>query len=809
MLPRFFLRIGTVLLAVMLFDAGCRSSSSPKSNSATATEGMTSPRVQQNFDFDWQFHLGDITNSSKPLLDAASWRAVSVPHDYSVEGGFSQTNFSCTGYLPGGVAWYQKSFVIPADWKDKLVSVQFDGVSEKSQVWLNDALVGGHPWAYTTFAVDLSGHINFGTTNVLTVRVDHSAMDDSRFYVGSGIYRHVWLIATEKTHIKADGVFVTTPEVSEKSARVEIETAIENQGGAGEGDLTTELFDSSGKNVGKVETKITLAGGLVTNQSVTLSSPKLWSPNSPALYTAVSTLAAGGKTVDVVKTTFGIRSLQFDAQLGFSLNGVPTKFKGVCLHHDDGALGAAVPEAALERRLRLLKDIGCNAIRTSHNAPDPTLLDLCDRMGFLVMDEAFDEWSGSKHKWLTGRNDGKPSLHGSYSEFFKQWAEVDMRDMVLRDRNHPSVVLWSIGNEVDYDRDPFTLQTASVLAADGKRLIKAVREADTTRPVTAGLATLNTSNPIGLADELDVVGYNYQLPQPLLGDLAKYPNRKFIGSEDGFEANYVDLIATNSRIMGQFLWVGFDFLGEAGTWPNHGSGSGLFDTSGVIKTAGELRASLWSEKPMVFVGVRPAPRGGGGRGRGGFGGMESHWNWAQDTRTNLPVQIYSNCKTVELFLNGKSLGERNMADAVNHTLNWDVAYLAGELKAVGHLDGKTAEYILRTAGEAARIDLVPDKQKLAADGEDAVNIELHLVDSKGVMVPNGNPMVTVQVSGPGRLRGLDNGNQTDNTALSSASRELNHGRALAVVQTLPTPGDIVVTVTAPGLPATHLTLRSR
>ncbi|MGA3181367.1 MAG: glycoside hydrolase family 2 TIM barrel-domain containing protein [Verrucomicrobiota bacterium] len=785
------------------------------------------PRVRENFDFGWRFHLGDITQPARPPFDDASWRVLNLPHDFSVEGDFSQTNFSCTGYLPGGIAWYQKTFLVPADWRDKLVSVRFDGVSEKSQVWLNGAPVGGRPWAYTSFTCDLTSRLIAGGANTIAVRVDHSAMDDSRFYVGSGIYRHVWLIATEKTHFRSDGVFVTTPEVSGKSARVEIQTAIENQGEEGEIELTTDLLDPKGRRVGGMQSKQTIGGGpaqmtnvppdrvmltgpasLILSQSALVASPKLWSPDSPALYTAVTTLRMGKKTVDTVKTTFGIRSILFDAQRGFLLNGQFAKFRGVCIHHDGGALGAAVPEASLERRLRLLKDIGCNAIRTSHNAPAPELLDLCDRLGFLVMDEAFDEWSGSKHKWLVGWNAGTPSLHGSYSEFFAQWADADLRDMVLRDRNHPCVILWSIGNEVDFPDDPFNDQTAAVLATDGQRLIQAVRQADTTRPITAGLAALRTSNRIGLADALDVVGYNYQLPQPLLDDLAAYPNRKFIGSEDGLEMSYVDLIATNARVTGQFLWVGFDFLGEAGPWPSHGSASGLFDTSGFLKPGGVLRQSLWSEKPMVYMGVRPAPRGGDA-GRDRFGGLESHWNWAQDARAQLPVEVYSNCKTVELFLNGKSLGLKNVAEAPDCILRWDAAFQPGELKAVGRRGGKTVEYRLTTAGEPARIALVPDKDQLAADGEDAANIELRLLDAKGVLVPNGNALCAVQVSGAGRLRAVDNGNQTDNTPLTSPSRQLNHGRALAVVQTLPVPGAIEVTVTAPGLPAAHLTLRSR
>jgi hypothetical protein len=774
------------------------------------SQAAEAPRVRQSLDLDWRFHLGDVAEASQADFAGAGWRVLDVPHDFSVEGDFSRTNFSCTGYLPGGIAWYQKRFFVPAEWREKMVSVEFDGVSEKSQVWLNGEAVGGRPWAYTSFACDLTAHVKFGGTNVLAVRVDHSAVDDSRFYVGSGIYRHVWLVATEKAHVSRDGVFAVTPGATAKMAQAQIQTTMENEGEAREIELRTELLDGRGGRAGETSRNTALAAGqkTVVVQRVMVTSPKLWSPESPALYTAVTTMRAGGRTLDTVKTTFGIRDINFDAERGFLLNGQATKFKGVCLHHDGGALGAAVPEAALERRLRILKEMGCNAIRTSHNAPAPEMLELCDRLGLLVMDEAFDEWSGSKHKWAVGRNAGQPSLHGSYSEFFATWGEADMLDMVLRDRNHPSVVLWSIGNEVDYPNDPFNERTAGVLAKDGERLIGAVRRGDHTRAITAGLAALRTSNPIGLADELDVVGYNYQLEQ-LKSDLVKYPKRKFVGSEDGFETGYVDLIATNARVTGQFLWVGADFLGEANAWPNHGSGSGLLDTCSFMKTRAWFRESLWSEKPMVFAGVRPGARGGG-LGRGRFGEVESHWNWAEDARTNLPVEVYSNCKAVELFLNGKPLGVKKPEDAPDRILRWNVAFQPGELKAVGWRDGKTVEYGLATAGKAARMELAPDRTKLRANGEDAASIELRLVDGKGVLVPNGDALCTVQVRGAGRLLAVDNGNQSDTTPLRSPARQLNRGRALAVVQSLAhESGEILVTVTAPGLPEARLRLQSR
>jgi beta-galactosidase len=784
----------------------------------TISYAATSPRLHQTFDFDWSFHLGDEPDAAQPEFADQSWRRLDVPHDFSAEGNFSPTNFSCTGFLPGGIAWYRKTFVAPADWKGKLVSVQFDGVSMNSKVWINGQFLGERPYAYSTFAYDLTPYLKFGGTNIIAVRVDHSAVDDSRWYTGSGIYRHVWLMAAEKIHVARHGVYVTAPEVSAKTARVEIQTRVQNQTDAdAEVELVTDLLGPNDRRIRSITSKeiIPAKGEKVFTQSAEVASPKLWSPESPMLYTAASKVFIGKHATDNLQTSFGIRSIRFDARQGFFLNGQPMKFKGVCLHHDAGALGAAVPDKVLERRLRLLKATGCNAIRTSHNPPAPEMLDMCDRLGFLVMDEAFDEWTGTKHKWLQGWNAGTPSVAHGYPEFFEQWAEADLSEMILRDRNHPSIVLWSIGNEIDYPNDPFSHSTdgdaynpknpsAEILAKIAPRLIKVVRANDPSRPVTAALANIRASNATGLADLLDVVGYNYQLPL-LATDLAAFPNRKFVGSEDGFELGYHTLITNNPRLTGQFLWTGFDYLGEARSWPIHGSAAGMFDTCGFEKPRGAQRESLWSDKPMVYACVRS----GGGGGRARFGQVESHWNWAGDPRAELPVEVYSNCKSVELFLNGKSLGQKSLADSTDRILRWRVPFQPGELKAVGKLDGKIVSQSLITAGEPARIQLLPDKKKLAADGHDAANVELRLVDAKGVLVPNGSALCSVQVRGAGRLLAVDNGNLGDTTPLSSHERNLNHSRALAIVQSLPNQsGPAEIIVTTPGLPEVRLKLQT-
>jgi beta-galactosidase len=425
---------------------------------AQTVPASTIPRVVQPFDFDWRFHLGDVPGAPAPQFPDGNWRVLNVPHDFSREGNFSQTNASCTAFLPGGIGWYRKAFVVPAEWRDKVVHLRFDGVSIRSQVWINGHPLGGWPYAYSTFDLDLTPYLDFGETNVVAVRVDRPAVDDSRWYPGSGIERHVWLTAMEKVHVTQNGIYITTPAVATDKARIAIQTRIQNEAPTGAPvELTTEIFSPNGKRILVLTNAAVIAANGENNftQTDEIIAPKLWSPDTPSLYTAVTSIRKGGKLADRLQTQFGIRSAIFDAQRGFILNGESLKIKGVCLHDDAGALGCAVPDATLERRLVLLKGMGCNAIRCSHNPKAPEFYEMCDRLGLLVMDEAFDEWTGAKNKWIEGWNIGIPSRHPGYSEFFAEWSDRDLREMVLRDRNHPCIILWSIGNEIDYPGEPF------------------------------------------------------------------------------------------------------------------------------------------------------------------------------------------------------------------------------------------------------------------------------------------------------------------------------------------------------------------
>lgn len=778
-----------------------------------------------NFDFAWEFHLGDDAQGAVAGFAKNERRQVDLPHDFSIEADFARTNVSSTAFLLGGVAWYRKTFTLPPDWAAQRVSVEFDGVSRSSQVWLNGQRLGEHAYGYTPFSFDLTPWLKADGENVLAVRVDRSRVDDSRWYPGSGIIRHVWLEAYDPLHVARHGVYVTTPVVSADEARVKAQTQVRNESAeALAAELTAEIIAPKGgvvMTLPTVEKTIPAGREESFDQIGSLPKPDLWSLKSPSLYRLRSTVHAGGKERDVVETSFGIRSIRFDAATGFYLNGQPLKLHGVCVHQDAGGLGgAAVLDAVWERRLRILRDIGVNAIRCSHNPAPAFFYDQCDRLGLLVMDEAFDEWNGAKRKWVEGWNVGTPSNGAGYSEYFDKWAETDLREMILRSRNHPSVILWSIGNEIDYPNDPFShpadgkeydpkRPSAEILAQSGRKLARIVRELDPTRPVTAGLANLKTSNAIGLADELDVVGYNYQFEQ-YKPDLAKYPARIFLGSENGYGRNYFNLTEKNPRVCGQFLWVGIDYLGEAKRWPLRGWDDGLLDTCGFKKPRAAYRQALWSDKPMVYVCVRAAGAGGSTRswqGEFGWAPLEAHWNWGGDPRPSLPIVVYSNCREVELFLNGRSLGARK-ADAEG-TFGWETPFEAGELKAVGRTaDGQTVEDTLMTAGNTVRLELLADRKTLSANGEDSVQVEIRAVDAKGVLVPTAALPATVTVSVAGRLAGLDNGDQSDMTRLSDPTRKLHHGRALALVLSTRLQGPITVFVNSPGLPQTQLSLRS-
>ena len=790
------------------------------SAAAQAADQTSAGRSYLELDEDWRFSKGDFATAMAPGFDDTNWRQVSVPHDWSSEGPFDAAHGSGNGYASGGIAWYRKHFTLDAGDTNRLFTVEFDGIYDHSEVWINGHFVGGRPYGYSSFECVLTPLLKFGSQeNVLAVRVDHSRFADSRWYTGSGIYRRARLRLTDPLRIAHWGTFVTTPEVAPDSATVRVETTIENEAGENQSfSLHAEVMSPDGRAIAQATTSGALAAGASETvvQQITLADPQLWSPGSPALYTVTSRLNKGPVLADQSATPFGIRTLRFDADKGFFLNGSPMKLKGACLHHDAGSLGAAVPEKVLERRLRLLQELGVNAIRTSHNPPAPELLDLCDRLGLLVEDEAFDEFTPGKNKWVTGRNNGLPSRFG-YAESFDHWSVIDLSDMVRRDRNHPSVILWSIGNEIDYPNDPFSHPVlgngyrpanppAQRLVACARPLIAAVKKLDPTRPVTAALANAAMSDAVGLGELLDVVGYNYQESR-YAADHRRYPQRCILGSENGGQWANWTVVRDSDYVAGQFLWTGIDYLGEANRWPNRGSGAGLLDLCGFKKPNAWFRQSLWIDKPMVYL-CASAGRGGGARGGFGGFGLQESWNWPSNTTVS--VRCYTTSPEVVLMLNEKPVGTNRLSDAAQGALTWQVPFEPGALKAIGRRNGQEeCEFSLLTAGPANRIELRPDVTKLRADRRDICHLEFRIVDAQGVRVPDAAPEVKFMVDGPAKIIGIDNGDLNSPATGKDGVRNAYRGRGLAIVQSVRDSGKVRLTAKAEGLKEATVEIETR
>lgn len=804
-----FLRVGWWLASIALMLVGAWNW-----RPVAIVAQPTAARVVIAFDADWRFSQTDSGNAAMPAFDDSGWRAVRVPHDWSAAGPFSADWGSGNGYAPGGIGWYRKHFTLESNSADKIATVEFDGVYDHAEVWVNGQFVCGRPYGYSSFECTLSPRLRFGNAdNVIAVRVDHSRFADSRWYTGSGIYRHVRLRLTDPLHIDHWGTFVTTPVASASAATVKATTTIAN--------------DSTGSRSFVLESEIALGDDVVARsstsaslaaterravaQDIELPVPHRWTLDSPVLYTLRQRLRVDSTVVDDAETTFGVRTMRFDSKSGFVLNDEPTKLKGVCVHHDAGSLGAAVPAGVWDRRLRALKALGVNAIRTSHNPPAPEFLDLCDRIGLLVLDEAFDEFTPTKNKWVNGRNVGVPSRFG-YGEDFKEWSVTDASDMVRRDRNHPSIFAWSIGNEIDYPNDPFSHPVlgnryrrenppAEDLVTLARPLVDAIHALDSTRPVTAALASLEMSDAVGLPALLDIVGYNYQEAR-YTGDHAREPGRVIFGSENGHQYRNWTIVRDNTYVAGQFLWTGIDYLGEAGVFPNRANGAGLLDLAGFKKPTAWLRQSLWSDHPMVYLAASPAPANGAPRTAGR---LEEHWNWPAGLP--LGVTAYSNADEVELALNGRSLGTKSRADAVDGELHWEVPFEPGVLNAVARTGGRqVADFTLRTAGAAERIQLVPDVTSITADNEAVVHVEYRIVDPKGTLVPTANAAVTFDVQGPARVLGIGNADLNDPATGTGLTHRAFQGRGLAILQSSGAPGVITIHAAAPGLESATITV---
>ncbi len=782
-----------------------------------AVAAAATQRTLTDFDGGWLFSKSDPANAAGPAFDDAAWRRLDVPHDWAIEEKFDPSLASCTGFLPGGIGWYRKHFSVDAAARGKSVHLEFDGIYHRSQVWINGFFVGGRPSGYASFEVDLTPYLKSGgDDNVIAVRVDHSRHADSRWFTGSGIYRHVRMRITDRRRIATWGVFVTTPEVERERARVRIEATVLNGAGeAGDFSLSTDVIGPDGKVAGTATVAFHAGAAAESRvvQQVDIPRPLRWSPGEPHLYTARCRLLAGTATVDETATPFGIRTLRFDPEKGMFLNGQPLKIKGVCIHHDAGCLGAAVPLGVLERRLRLLKDLGVNAIRTSHNPPAPELLDCCDRLGLLVKDEAFDEFTPAKNKWIAGWNSGTPARSG-YAEDFAQWSVTDVRDMVRRDRNHPSVIMWSIGNEIDYANDPFSHPVlggefrpehprAEEMAKMARPLIDAVKATDPTRPVTMALANAPMSDAVGLGEMLDIVGYNYQESR-YSADHARFPKRFIFGSETSHRYADWAVVRDHEYVGGQFLWTGIDYLGEASRFPNHGSRAGLLDLCGFKKPLAWFRESLWSPEPMVYLCVSRGSSNG--PGRGGRPPAES-WNWPDGSR--LTVRCYSNCPAVRLTLNDRVVGTRSLTESTNGELTWDLPFEPGVLKATGLRDGAAVrEFRLETAGPPARIELLPDRLDPLSSDRSIRHAEFRVVDARGVRIPDAADLLEFTVAGPGAIIGLENGDLNTPEPYGTKRTKAYHGRGLVILRVTGPSGDITLRATGVGLQEGTTTLKN-
>jgi beta-galactosidase len=745
--------------------------------------------------------LQDIPDVQNTTYNDSKWQSVNVPHDWSVEGRLSSTLASCTGFLPGGIGWYRKTLNVPQAKRGEKVYLYFEGVYNRSEVFINGHSLGKRPNGYISFAYDATPFVKYGEDNTVAIRVDHSLSADSRWYTGSGIYRNVWLVYSNPVHIAQWGVYVY-PEVNKSTGILNVEVALENNS-AVKTNLTVinELLTSDGKVVAKNSQNVLVEANKENKiaTKINVKNPKLWDLENPNLYQLKTTVLKDGKLIDKSVTQTGFRNFTFDANKGFALNGKWMKMKGVCLHHDAGVLGSAVPRDVLKTRLETLKEIGVNAIRTSHNPQAPDFYTLCDELGLLVLNEAYDEWEFPKRKWLEGWNQGTPGFEGS-NDIFVTWGEKDLEDMVRRDRNHLSVFGWSIGNEVDYPNDPYShpvlnggkdsgfsqpayggyqkdAPDAMRLGGIAKRLVAAVKKYDKSRPTTAGLAGVAMSNETEYPGALDIVGYNYT-ESKYASDHKKYPNRVLFGSENVHDMDPWLAVKNNEYIFGQFLWTGIDYLGESGSWPSRGFYSGLVDLAGIIKPRGYFRQSLWSDTPMIYAGTYLASND--------TVLSKDAWSlWNYNDGQMIRVVCYTNTAKARLELNGKVVGEEKKYDEKTGVIYWDIPFASGKLEVIGLSNDNKAvsRYAIQSSQQPNA--LVINEKNITIDKEKGVaKVIVQVLDEKGLPVMLSDNEVTCTVSGSGALLGLEAGNNTDMSDYTDNVQRVFHGHLVAYIQAI-------------------------
>ena len=783
---------------------------------------------EQNFDSNWKFSLGDVSGAESTTFDDSEWRSIDLPHDWSIEdlpvvagkrqiGPFSEDSQGgvATGNVMGGTGWYRKCFVLDKSTEGQKVQICFDGVYMNSEVWINGQLLGIHPYGYTPFNYDITSYLNHaGETNTLAVKVNNNGKN-SRWYSGSGIYRHVVLQVTDKINIPVWGIYITTPEVSAGKATVSVTTKVVNERNEfGEITITTNIYSPEGNLVAEKEAKLqSLPGGITkTEQMVDVSTPELWSIESPKLYRAVSEIRFKGKVVDFKSVAFGIRSLEFSAEKGFLLNGKVVHLKGGCMHHDNGPLGSATIDRAEERRVELMRKFGFNAIRTSHNPPSKQFLDACDRLGVLVIDEAFDQWQRSKNP-------------DDYHLYFDKWYQRDLESMVMRDRNHPSVILWSIGNEIPERADSSGL---SIM----KKMSSLIRNLDESRPVTEAICDFWDNRAktweatIPAFALLDVGGYNYMWKE-YENDHKIAPDLMMMGTEsfpkEAFE-NW-QMVEKHPYVLGDFVWTAMDYLGESGIghssvrkdnkdtfsmdWPWYNAYCGDIDICGFKKPQSYFRDVVWKISNLEMAVNAPVPTGMKEYvSLWGWPDEQQSWNWKGNEGEKLQVNVYSNYPEVRLELNGKVIGTKSVSADTKLAAGFEVLYESGELKAVALQDGKEVETkVLKTTGNAAKIHLTADRTEIKASRNDLSYVTVEVTDEVGNLVPDANLPIQFSISGDGELAAVENGNPHEMKSFKKPSINSFNGKCLIILRPNGNVGTIKLKAQSTNLTGSELTIQ--
>jgi beta-galactosidase len=797
-----------IFFIVMLFIIIC---------SACSLQNKENIDRKQLFDFNWKFALGDNPAASQTNFNDSSWRNLDLPHDWSIEGNIDKNNPTgqAGGYFPAGIGWYRKNFYVPSSWKGKHISIYFEGVYMNSEVFINGKSLGVHPYGYTSFYYDLTPYLEYNKKNVISVRVDNSQQINSRWYSGSGIYRHVWLGVTNPVYFSQWGTVITTPDVNKKNATVHIKSLIKNETSLPRSIvLSSQIIDKNNKAVGNNELKIDLPADSEKEvvQTIIVNNPLLWTPDTPELYNVQMKIGDDEKILDVLKKTFGIRTLKFSSENGFQLNGKIVQLDGGCVHHDNGCLGAAAYDRAEERKIELLKSAGFNAVRTSHNPPSESFLNSCDSLGIMVIDESFDCWREKKNPY-------------DYARFFDEWWQRDVESMVMRDRNHPSIIMWSTGNEILERKSPEAVETAKMLA-------EWIHKLDESRPVTSAMTTWD--NDWAIFDPLmaahDVCGYNYQM-QRAPSDHERIPSRIILHTESYPKNAFRNwkMVQDHNYIIGDVVWTAIDYLGESGIgryyypgepdgehwqgdfYPWFGAYCGDIDLTGWRKPISHYRNILWNDTEKLYMAVKePNPDNGKIKlTEWAVWPTWESWTWSGYEGKDIQVEVYSKYPSVRLYLNDKLIEEQPTTEEQEFKTIFTVPYSPGTLRAVGVLNYEEVESTkFKTAGKAAKIRLVADNSLIKANGQDLSFVTAEVTDDDGNIQPNADNQLSFSIKGPGVIAGVDNANLKDLKKYVGNTLKAWHGRALIVVKSTHNSGDIQLNVDSPGLTSNYIIIKT-